>query len=78
MFFMTEKQLQLLNFIRDTIAHSGKAPTFKLMRLFMLVASNQAVEDALSILGGKAQKVGVVAKGVGCGIPSLDIHYETY
>lgn len=47
---MTEKQLHLLKFIRNTIAHSGKAPTFRLMRSFMDATSNQAVEDCLSIL----------------------------
>lgn len=48
--FMTEKQLLLLDFLRNTITHTGRPPTFTAMRQFMGVASNQAVEDWLSIL----------------------------
>ena len=47
---MTKKQFQLLSFIRNSLVHLGKAPTFKNMRESMKVASNQAIEDWLSIL----------------------------
>ncbi len=47
---MTPKQYELLKFIRNHIVHSGKGPTFKEMRDFMDVKSNQTIDDFLSIL----------------------------
>lgn len=47
---MTEKQLQLFTFIRNYIAHNNKGPSFKDMRAFMKVTSNQTIYDWLSIL----------------------------
>jgi SOS-response transcriptional repressor LexA len=82
---MTEKQLQLLNFIRDTFTHSDKAPTFKSMRLFMSVASNQAVEDALAILerekyisreGPVRRTIALTNKSMTKGYPALKINKE--
>jgi SOS-response transcriptional repressor LexA len=47
---MTERQLQLLRFIRNTVVHYGKGPTFKEMREYMGVASDQAIMDVLKVL----------------------------
>lgn len=47
---MTKRQLELLKFIRNTIAHLGKGPTYKEMRDHMDVKSNQAIADVLSVL----------------------------
>jgi SOS-response transcriptional repressor LexA len=47
---MTKRQLQLLKFIRNTIVHLGKGPTYKEMRDHMDVKSNQAIADVLSVL----------------------------
>src|SRR3989344_5241170 len=85
MYLVTEKQLQLLNFIHDTIAYSGKAPTFKSMCLFMSVASNQAVEDTLSILerekyisrdGSVRRTITLTNKSMTKGYPALKISKE--
>lgn len=47
---MTSRQLHLLKFIRNKIVHSGTGPTFKEMRLYMGVGSNQTIDDFLSVL----------------------------
>ncbi len=47
---MTPKQLELLKFIRNTIAHRGDGPTFKEMKGHMNVTSNQTIDDFLSAL----------------------------
>jgi phosphoribosylformylglycinamidine cyclo-ligase len=52
--------------------------TFNMGMGYGIVLPSENAEEALSILGDMAQVVGVVAKGVGCGIPSLGVHYETY
>lgn len=52
--------------------------TFNMGMGYGIVLPAENVEEALTILGDLAQVVGVVAKGVGCGIPSLDVHYQTY
>ncbi|MCG7845293.1 MAG: phosphoribosylformylglycinamidine cyclo-ligase [Methanomassiliicoccales archaeon] len=52
--------------------------TFNMGMGYGVVLPAENVEEALSILGDKAQKVGTVTKGVGCGVPSLGVHFETY
>jgi phosphoribosylformylglycinamidine cyclo-ligase len=52
--------------------------TFNMGMGFGIILPEENAEEALSILGDKAQRVGRVVKGVGCGIPSLGLHYETY
>lgn len=47
---MTSKQLELLRFIRNKIVHTGSGPTFREMRDFMEVTSNQTVADVLNAL----------------------------
>lgn len=47
---MTPKQYKLLEYIRNTIAHSGKSPTFSEMCIFMQVNSKQTIYDFLLIL----------------------------
>lgn len=47
---MTSKQLELLRFIRNKIVHTGSGPTFREMREFMEVSSNQTVADVLGAL----------------------------
>jgi len=47
---MTEKQLKLFTFIRNFIAHSDKGPTFREMKEYMKVKSNQTIYDWLEIL----------------------------
>lgn len=47
---MTKRQLDLLKFIRNTVVHLGKGPTYKEMREHMSVKSNQAIADVLSVL----------------------------
>lgn len=47
---MTPRQEQLFNFIEEKINRFGKAPTFKEMRDFLNVTSNQTIEDILSLL----------------------------
>lgn len=47
---MTPQQLKLLNFIKTSSAHIGTSPTFKEMREYMRVSSNQTIDDFLSVL----------------------------
>jgi hypothetical protein len=42
-----------------------------------MILRPDGVEEALSILKGKAEVVGKVVKGSGCGIPRLKVHYDT-
>jgi SOS-response transcriptional repressor LexA len=71
---MKEKQLQLLQFIRNRTVHLGLGPTFKEMRDHMRVASNQTIADWLNILEqeglikqekGKFRGIFVTPKGMG-------------
>jgi len=43
-----------------------------------IVLRPEGVEEALSMLKGKAEVVGEVVKGSGCGIPRIKVHYDTY
>lgn len=52
--------------------------TFNMGMGYGIILPMENVEEALSILGDKAQLVGKVVKGTGCGIPSLKVHYDTY
>jgi len=52
--------------------------TFNMGMGFGIVLRPEGVEEALSLLKGKAQLVGRVVKGSGCGIPGLRVHYDTY
>ncbi len=52
--------------------------TFNMGMGFGIVLRPEGVEEALSLLKGKAQLVGRVVKGSGCGIPGLKVHYDTY
>jgi len=47
---MKEKQLKLLQYIRNRSFHLGQGPTFREMREYMGVASNQTIADWLNIL----------------------------
>jgi len=47
---MTPQQYKLLTFIRNTVVHMGKGPTYAEMREHMEVASSQAIIDWLNIL----------------------------
>lgn len=58
---MTPKQYQLFSFIRNRIAHFGKAPTFTEMKEYMGVSSNQTIGDWLAIL----EREGYIAKDKG-------------
>jgi SOS-response transcriptional repressor LexA len=70
---MTERQLQLLQFIRNLVVHYGKGPTFKEMRKHMGVTSDQAITDVLQVLKregfieqekGKFRGITVTPKGM--------------
>ena len=52
--------------------------TFNMGMGFGIVLRPEGVEEALSLLKGRAQLVGRVVKGSGCGIPGLKVHYDTY
>jgi phosphoribosylformylglycinamidine cyclo-ligase len=52
--------------------------TFNMGMGFAIVLPEVEVEEALSILGEGAKRVGKVVKGTGCGIPSLGLHYDSY
>ncbi len=52
--------------------------TFNMGMGYGIVLPEEEVEEALSILGEKAQKVGLVVRGTGCVVPSLGVHYDTY
>ncbi len=82
---MTEKQLRLLSFIRNSLIHSSQAPTFQAMRSFMGVVSNQAIEDWLSILeregyisrtGGARRAIRLTNKGLPGDKPKLNLGKE--
>jgi len=70
---MTPKQFQLLSFIRNRIVHLGKGPTYREMKSFMKVGSNQAIDDLLTGLekrryirrGGKMRGIDITKKGLG-------------
>ncbi len=47
---MTPKQQELLRIIRNTVVHEGRKPTFKEMRDYMKVTSNQTIIDWLTAL----------------------------
>ncbi len=46
--------MKMLGFIRETISHTGKAPTYSEMKKYMKVTSNQTVSDLLSALERKS------------------------
>lgn len=52
--------------------------TFNMGMGFAIVLPEEGVEEALSILGERAQRVGSVVTGAGCGVPSLGLHYGSY
>jgi len=52
--------------------------TFNMGMGFGIVLPPEGVEEALSLLKGRGELVGRVGKGSGCGIPSLNLHYDTY
>jgi len=52
--------------------------TFNMGMGYGIILPEENVEEALSVLGEKAKKVGRVIKGAGCGIPLLNVHYDTY
>ncbi len=52
--------------------------TFNMGMGYGIILRPEGVEEALSILKGKAEVVGKVVKGSGCGIPKLKVHYDTY
>lgn len=58
---MTPKQYSLLTFIRNSIVHVGKAPTFSEMKDHMGVTSNQTIGDWISIL----EREGYIARNKG-------------
>ena len=58
---MTPKQYELFSFIRNHIAHFGKAPTFSEMKAHMKVTSNQTISDWLQIL----EREGYISKNKG-------------
>jgi len=70
---MTPKQFRLLKFIRDSVVHLKKSPTYREMRDFMSVRSNQAIDDLLSGLekrgyikrGGTKRGIVLTPKGFG-------------
>ena len=70
---MTSKQYQLLSFIRNNVVHLGKSPTYREMKLFMKVNSNQAIDDLLTGLEkqkyifrkGKIRGIVLAKKGLG-------------
>jgi phosphoribosylformylglycinamidine cyclo-ligase len=68
------KVLQRLGRITDQEMYR----TFNMGMGFGIVLRPEGVEEALSLLKGKAQLVGRVVKGSGCGIPGLKVHYDTY
>ncbi|HOE52555.1 MAG TPA: phosphoribosylformylglycinamidine cyclo-ligase [Methanomassiliicoccales archaeon] len=68
------KVLQRLGRITDQEMYR----TFNMGMGFGIVLRPEGVEEALSLLKGRAQLVGRVVKGSGCGIPGLKVHYDTY
>lgn len=52
--------------------------TFNMGMGFAIVLPEEGVEEALSILGERARRVGSAVKGAGCGVPSLGLHYGSY
>jgi len=52
--------------------------TFNMGMGYGVILRPEGVEEALSILKGKAEVVGKVVKGSGCGVPRLKVHYDTY
>jgi len=52
--------------------------TFNMGMGYGIILRPEGVEEALSILKDKAQVVGKVVKGSGCGVPRLKVHYDTY
>lgn len=52
--------------------------TFNMGMGYGIIMRPEGVEEALSILKGKADVVGKVVKGSGCGVPRLKVHYDTY
>lgn len=63
---MTKKQFELLRFIRNTVVHMGVAPTYKEMKNYMKVSSNQTIHDLL--LGLEREDYIQVIKGENRGI----------
>jgi len=55
---MTEKQYRLFVYIKNQLIHNGKAPTFKDMKKFMCVTSNQTIEDWLKSI----EKEGLISR----------------
>jgi len=52
--------------------------TFNMGMGYAIILPEENAEETLSMLGKKAQLVGKVVKGAGCGVPSLELLYETY
>jgi len=52
--------------------------TFNMGMGYGIIMRPEGVEEALSILKGRAEVVGKVVKGSGCGVPRLKVHYDTY
>jgi phosphoribosylformylglycinamidine cyclo-ligase len=52
--------------------------TFNMGMGYAIILPEENAEETLSMLGKKAQLVGKVVKGAGCGVPSLELLYDTY
>jgi len=72
------------NPIFDFIRSAGNVTDLEMYKTFNMgmgygiVLPPEGVDEALSILKEKGRLVGRVTKGSGCGIPSLNVHYDTY
>lgn len=72
-----QKIFKILSEIGD-IQPKEMYQTFNMGMGFALVCPAEQTKDVLKILGEGAKVVGEVRKGDGVGIPSLDLHYESY